>query len=267
MCAAQDMQVLGTLAEASPVMIWTTDAKNHVGHVNQAWLNFFGVPADKLSEIEWQQFVHPDDYAVYVGAFTACAGGRQEFRARCRARRADGQWRWLSAHGAPYVVGDTWCGMVGSSLDITEQIEAEAIVRESEARFRLVLEHSSVIVFTMDDQLRYTWIHNDHDTFNAQCVIGRTDDELLPPDEARALTDIKRSVLRSGVGLRTEHSMSIGGIKHIFDLKIDPIQDATGAIAGLRAAAIDVTERKRLEEALRLADRQKEELLPSSPTR
>ncbi len=261
MCTTQDMRVLGAVAEASPVMIWTTDATNHVNHVNRAWRQFFGVAEANLSEIDWRQFVHPEDYDIYVSGFAACAARREEFRARCRARRADGQWRWLSAHGAPYFVGDVWSGMVGSSMDITEQVEAEALVRESEARFRHVLEHSPVIVFTMDDQLRYTWIHNEHATFDTQCVIGRRDEELLPPDEAEALTKIKRSVLTSGVGLRTEHAMSVAGFRHIYDLKIDPIHDPDGAIVGLRAAAVDVTERKRLEEALRSADRQKEELL------
>jgi len=261
MCATQDLRVMGAVAEASPVMIWTTDATNRVAQVNRAWRQFFGVPEGELGEIDWRLFVHPDDYDGYVGAFAACAEKRQEFRARCRARGADGQWRWLSAHGAPYFDGEAWCGMVGSSMDITEQVEAEALVRESEARFRHVLEHSPVIVFTMDDQLRYTWIHNEHATFDTQCVIGRRDDELLPPDEAQALTKIKQSVLTSGVGLRTEHAMSVAGSRRIYDLKIDPMHDADGAIVGLRAAAVDVTERKRLEEALRLADRQKEELL------
>jgi signal transduction histidine kinase len=105
------------------------------------------------------------------------------------------------------------------------------------------------MVFNQDTDLRYTWVHNEAVMQADQEMMGRTDAELFPAEEADRLTQIKARVLVTGTGLRQEISRTAGQ-KHIFDLTVEPVRDPAGPITGITGAAMEITERKRLEEEI-----------------
>ncbi len=89
------------------------------------------------------------------------------------------------------------------------RIEKEEIadaLRKSEERFRVAINKSPIIVWSQDKDLRYTWIYNPNPGFDAEEVIGKTDEEMLPAEEAARLTEIKKRSLPAGkgVGKRSE---------------------------------------------------------------
>ena len=119
--------------------------------------------------------------------------------------------------------------------------------RESEARFRVVLGNSPVIVSTVDRELRYTWLYNPHPDFDAEACIGRRDDELAPAEDVAELVAVKREVLRSGRGASREVRVRVGGAVHVYDVRAEPLRDAAGGVTGVTVSAVDVTERERAE--------------------
>lgn len=129
--------------------------------------------------------------------------------------------------------------------------ECETAPSDSE-RFRIALRHSPIIVFEHDVELRYTWMYNPSPKFgySVEEIIGKTDAELLSPERARALTDLKRQVLESGRGARDEIAVPLEDETFYFDLTVEPLCDAAGRITGLACATFDVTERKRLEKTV-----------------
>jgi hypothetical protein len=134
-------------------------------------------------------------------------------------------------------------------------VAAEAALRLSEERFRVALKHSPVMVFHQDADLRYTWVHNAPGGLGEKDFIGKTDEEIFPAEEAGRLTRLKRRALAAGKGLRQEVSCTLGGARHFFDLTVEPVRNPAGAITGITCAAMDVTERKRLEqEVLRISE-------------
>jgi two-component system, NarL family, sensor histidine kinase UhpB len=127
---------------------------------------------------------------------------------------------------------------------------AETAFRLSEERFRVALKHSPVVVFNQDAELRYTWVHNESVMQAGQELLGRTDAELFPSGQADRLTQIKMRVMMTGAGLRQEIALTTGGRKHYYDLTVEPVRDPAGLIAGITGAAMEITERKRLEEEI-----------------
>lgn len=127
---------------------------------------------------------------------------------------------------------------------------AEEALRLSEERFRVALKNSSIMVFNQDAELRYTWVHNESVIQVDKPMVGNADAELFSPEESDRLTQIKARVLMTGTGLRQEIAIKSRGQKCFFDLTVEPVKDTTGQITGITGAAMEVTERKRLEEEI-----------------
>ena len=139
-----------------------------------------------------------------------------------------------------------------TNREVQQQTRAAlAALHESESRFHLALKNSPVAVFNQDLDLRYTWIHNTHSGFNPQDVLGKTDAERFPPDEAARLTEIKRQVLATGAPARDEISLTFGRHTVYQDLSVEPMLNADGHIIGVAGVSIDITERKLAEQSLR----------------
>jgi len=125
------------------------------------------------------------------------------------------------------------------------RIEKERItdaLQKSEERFRVAINNSPIIVWSQDRDLRYTWIYNPNPGFNAEEVIGKTDEEMLPKVDADRLTEIKKKVLASGEGSREEVRTTIQGKPFYYQLVTEPLMDEEGKIAGVTCASIDITE-------------------------
>lgn len=127
---------------------------------------------------------------------------------------------------------------------------ANESLQENEQRFRVALIGTPIIVFNQDLNLRYTWIYN-AEGYADQPVVGKTDADLFPSEDAMRLTALKRRVMATGLLTREEVSVTVGARTNFYDMTLDPLLDADGAISGLTCAATDITERKELYDQMR----------------
>ena len=97
--------------------------------------------------------------------------------------------------------------------------------RHSENHFHEALKNSPIVVFNQDRELRYTWIYNPNPGFSAQEVLGKTDSELISPEDSKQLVEIKQQVLESGVGTKKEVSTTIDGKPYYYDLNVEPLRN------------------------------------------
>ena len=156
-----------------------------------------------------------------------------------------------------------------------ERAKVTHSLRESEARFRAIAStNSALTLYEQDTDLRYTWVFPSHPEF-ASDNIGKTDAQLLPAGEGEKLSQLKREVLTTGTGRRSEITVTLPDDVRTYDLVVEPRHDSDGNIIGVGGIAVDVSERKRHElllaraqqaasegEArLREADRRKDEFL------
>lgn len=117
--------------------------------------------------------------------------------------------------------------------------------RLGEERLRVALSNAPIVAYSWDRELRYTWIANPHADYPADTVLGRRDDELVPPEDlpqAFELMALKRRVMSTGEGARQamRWRRRDGTWQH-FDLTAEPLRDAAGRIDGGVMAALDIT--------------------------
>ena len=142
-------------------------------------------------------------------------------------------------------------GSIGAFMDITERKRMEEELHQSEERLQVIIANSPDIIFEQDRDLRYIWVFNPTSPLSASDVLGKTDSELLPPDQAQLLTSIKRRVLDTGMREQAILLLTHGGESRWFEAVYEPRYDATGQVIGILSYTRDITERKQAEEALR----------------
>ncbi len=147
------------------------------------------------------------------------------------------------------------------NTDITELKRINEALRVSEERFRVALKNSPVVVFNQDQELRYTWINSAVLGWAAQDYLGKTDAQIVGGEEGTRLMAIKQRVLRSGIGSRTETTVTFQGEIHYFDLTVEPLRDALGVVVGVTCAAADVTSLKQAAMKLEELNELKNEFL------
>src|SRR5271157_5873884 len=101
----------------------------------------------------WAEGVHPDDLERCLETYVTAFDARTPFTMEYRLRRHDGEYRWVLDNGVPRFVSDgTFSGYIGSCLDITDRRRAEVQLRESEERFRRIVETALEGIWVLDPQ-------------------------------------------------------------------------------------------------------------------
>jgi PAS domain S-box-containing protein len=127
-----------------------------------------------------------------------------------------------------------------------------SLLRARFARYETALRGSQVTVYTQDRDLRYTSISNSMLGRTVENILGHTDVDILPADNAANMIAMKREVLASGEAKRAEIPLEDDSGIRWHDLHIEPLRNDTGDVIGLTCASVDVTERKEGEAHLRL---------------
>ena len=108
------------MANAAPVMIWSTGPDKRCTNVNRAFLDFTGRPIEAVLGDGWEEAVHPDDLGRCLDIYTRAFDRREPFRVEYRLRRHDGEYRWILAAGVPRFAADDFVGYFGSAMDVTD---------------------------------------------------------------------------------------------------------------------------------------------------
>lgn len=169
-----------------------------------------------------------------------------------RDRRLVPVWISLSPirDGAGAVVGVSTI-----ARDISAYKQAEAALRESEARLRLVTDSVHGLIARIDRDRRYLFINAVGLAWYGLAedqVIGRTIREIIGDERYDAVDDYFRRVIEGGETVSFENRIARPGARpRDMLVTVVPDRDPDGMVQGCYSLAVDITERKRAETALR----------------
>ena len=150
--------------------------------------------------------------------------------------------------------GETLLGFAKTVRDLTERRLATERIMAGDAQFQAFMNHSPSLMFIKDLGGRYLHV-NDQFTrafgIERKDIISRTDSEIFPANLAAQFQTNDARVLATGAAIEVEEVARYGdGQLHTSIVHKFPMLDSNGQITALGGVVTDITERKRLEEAL-----------------
>lgn len=119
------------MADSAPTLMWMSGTNKLCTFFNRGWLNFTGRTVEQELGDGWVAGVHRDDRVHCLEIYSAAFDARANFEMEYRLRRYDGEYRWIVDYGVPrFGSNGTFCGYMGSCVDITERKRSEMSLRE-----------------------------------------------------------------------------------------------------------------------------------------
>ena len=262
------------LIDVSPQMVWMTRADGSNMYFNQWWYDYTGLTQAESEGLGWAGVVHPEHRDRTVDSWLQAAASGTEWIGETPVRRAaDGQYRWHFSRGLPVRDADgrivRW---VGVAIDIHDRREAEEALRRSEAWLSEAqrLSHTGSWVLDLEtselkhwspELLRICGFDPDAGIPSTEAVRERTH----PEDRAKNVEEVETAIReRTGVAGERRLVLPDGTIRHL-QIVVSPVFDAAGRPIEVIGTAMDMTERKCAEEALRESEQRYRALIEVSP--
>ncbi|MFB8795978.1 MAG: PAS domain-containing protein [Microcoleus sp.] len=119
-----------TLAEASPIGVFLTDAKGDCLYVNQTWLQTTGLTREEALGPDWAQTLHPEDRERVFQEWYESALIKQQFQSEYRFLRPDSSVAWVIGQALPLIDSEGEIeGYVGTITDISDRKRQEQALR------------------------------------------------------------------------------------------------------------------------------------------
>jgi len=143
--------------------------------------------------------------------------------------------------------------------DITERKRMETALRQSEKKYRSLVDLTSDSVYEVDKDLKYNYVSprmQDISGYEPEYYLGRTPFDFMAPGEAQRLSDIIQEGLKSLQPFEALENSTVrkNGQIGTIETSAVPIYDSKGEYAGYLCVDRDITERKRAEELLRQSE-------------
>lgn len=131
------------LTDAVPVIIWITEPDLYCSYLNKNWYDYTGQTQEEAEGFGWLNAVHPDDYEMAEKTFKEANLARKPLEMLYRLRNFKGDYRWVIDNANPRFSNEgEYQGLVGTVVDVHEQIEAENLVKLNEQRLKLLIDES-----------------------------------------------------------------------------------------------------------------------------
>ena len=240
------------MAEHAPVMIWMCDAQGRCLHLNQMLRRFWQVDEADIGTFDWRTSMHPDDVEHVMGHMSAALERRESVTVTGRYRDAAGDYRILETLAHPRFATDgSFLGLTGVNTDITDRERSEKALRDSEERFRMVVEASPSGMVMTDGDGRILMINALCETlfgYERGELLGREIEVLVPLSmraQHPALRNGHAEDIAPGLAKREVMGRRKDGREIPLEIGVNPV--LTGDGLRVIATVADIAERKQAE--------------------
>ncbi|WOK16504.1 PAS domain-containing protein [Rhodopseudomonas sp. BAL398] len=243
------------LAENLPTLCWIAGPDGYIHWYNRRWYEYTGTSAAEMEGWGWQSVHHPEKLPDVLERWRASIASGQPFEMLFPLRGGDGVYRPFLTRVSPSRDADgaitAWFGV---NTDLTDQMNAEQALRDSEAKFRTLAQAIPNHVWTALPDGQLDWF-NDQVYQYSGAAPGELDGQswaaIVHPDDVAAIANGWAASLASGASYQAEFRLRrADGLYRWHVSRAVPIRDADGRITRWIGTNTDIEDQKSTAEAL-----------------
>ena len=239
---------------------WSPRVKAMLGYTNEEF-------PDVLES--WTCRVHPEDIDRVFAALTAHIEQRVPYDVEYRLLTKSGAYGWFRARGqAIWDETGRMTRMSGSLQCVTDRKLAEDALRRNEQLLQNVADNTTAVIYVKDTDGRFLFINRRFEQLfhlTTEQIIGHTNHEIFPREIADAFRANDLQVLELNRTVEyEEQAPHEDGLHTYLSIKF-PLCDHTGKPYATCGISTDITERKRIENALRASEARSRLALTDAP--
>ncbi|WP_159788714.1 PAS domain S-box protein [Sodalinema gerasimenkoae] len=240
---------------------WEIDVATGQTTCSDEIFHIVGIPVrrEPMAQEEMFQYFHPDDRPLVRQGIRHCIDTGQPYDIDVRILRANGELGYVREKcEAQYDEVGNLVSIFGIAMDITERKRAELTLRESEERFRTLVEATTQIVWNANAKGAFTWEQPDWSEFT-----GMSFDELrdwgwinsIHPNDRNETTAVWSHAVQTRSLYQIEHRLRrADGEYRDMNVRAVPILDEDGNLREWIGVNTDITDRKDAERALQRSE-------------
>ena len=252
-------RLLQTMLDNIPDRIYLKDTQSRFLKINQTLARRIGVanPEEAVGKTDFD-FQLPDRAReFYEDEQKIIRTGEPLIDKTERQTLPNGEIIWASTTKVPLRdSAGKIVGLVGINRDITDRKRAEEALVNERALLRTLVDHLPAAIYLKDLAGRKTLVNRVEleylgATSEAE-VIGKTDFDFFPPEQAAGYQVIDQETIRTGqpvINREGSFTKPDGSVIYLSG-SVVPLRDAAGRVTGLAGINYDITARKRAEERL-----------------
>ncbi|MGD0022153.1 MAG: PAS domain S-box protein [Smithellaceae bacterium] len=246
-----------TLAEKSPIGVFIVQ-DGLIQWSNSKLQKSIGYRAEELINMPYSHLVHPNDREILKSNSIAMLRGDISMPFEYRVVTKTGEILW-HVGTVTSITHNRKRAILGSQMNIDLQKQAEINARQSEERFRAIID-------TIPDSYSEQDLKGNNIYFNDAYVdsIGYSPEELhnlnyreyMDKENAELISRIYNTVFKTGKPLKNVELQRISkkGIKSLVELSVSLVRDNQGNATGFHTISRDITERRKKEDALKQSE-------------
>jgi len=248
-----------TLIETIPAVTYVLPfGADHFTYVSPQIASMLGYAQHEWTPAMWEAVLHPEDRDAAIAEAIRVDRTFEPFAMEFRMRAADGRYLWISDRSVlGYDAKGTPSNWQGVMYDITPLKEAEAHVREAEARFRTVVEHNPAALYIED--LNPDWVGTVYASPVIEGITGYsphawTSDpdlwhKIVHPDDLAAVTEAERRCIEEGAPFEMDLRLirPDGSVVWVHDRAV-LVHDERGEPLFWQGFFLDITDKKQAEQ-------------------
>jgi PAS domain S-box-containing protein len=250
---------LRAIIDNAPVFLWSDLPDGYCDFLNRPWLSYFNLSLQEAQGTGWATLLHPDDAAHHLETWQKAVSTGMPFETEARFRSSDGEYRWFLTRANP--LRDKTGRIVkwyGTNIDIENLKRTEGRLRQSEANLAEAqrLSHTGSWVLSPATTKILYWSEECYRIWGFDPVQGLPNRETVwrrihPGDRDRMYKETQEA-LRQKRDYKVDFRIVLpdGTVKYLEAIGHHLFSEH-GELVQVVGTNVDVTERKRAEEALR----------------
>ena len=251
-----------TLANVSPVGIFHTDETGYTTYVNPCWCQISGLRYEEAIGDGWLKAVHEEDKRRLETGWKEATRMKRNSVTEYRFVRSDGTVAWVLGKAIPQLNAENnIVGYVGTITDITERKKAEEEIKKSNERFELIAKATNDGLWDWNLETNQVWGNETHQQLYGLSIADRVPNyaewqsRIHPEDREKtvnALEAAKASNCKVYFNEYRFYTENKGWVNIYGRTLIERNQD--GKTVRLIGSMIDITDRKKAEEAIKASE-------------